>query len=236
MKKIELSKYDYAVGYEIFLAKEYKLLDEIIKSSNVIFDIWWHIWLFSLYAIMIKYGFTVELKDKNIFIENTKTNNDLEIHYFEPIKNSFLIACEMLKNFWVKMNNFWILPQELSKEMFISNKSSQNSLYSSFLNKNDITIQKTFFKPLKDYIFLQNIEKIDLLKMDVEGSEFEILLDLDIEILKKIKTLFLEYHLLNTEFEFLFLEVVSKLKTCYKNVEIIDSKYTTKIGYLFCYD
>ncbi len=48
--------------------------------------------------------------------------------------------------------------------------------------------------PLPDLLRRKNITRIDLLKIDVEGMEYEILLSLEKKILKSIQNLHLEYH------------------------------------------
>ncbi len=59
---------------------------------------------------------------------------------------------------------------------------------SVFFKKNKITLPSVRLKEL-----FEKEERIDLLKMDIEGAELEVLLDCKAE-LKKIKFLFVEYH------------------------------------------
>jgi FkbM family methyltransferase len=51
---------------------------------------------------------------------------------------------------------------------------------------------------LKDILINNDIQNCDFLKMDCEGSEFEIILNSDQETLKKIKSITMEYHEINT--------------------------------------
>jgi len=47
---------------------------------------------------------------------------------------------------------------------------------------------------LRDFVSDNNIEKIDFLKIDCEGAEFEIFLNLEKELLKKINRISAEIH------------------------------------------
>ena len=56
---------------------------------------------------------------------------------------------------------------ENSTILFNEEKTMQSSKYSSFLNKNGKEINVGFIT-LKDYLRDNNIDKIDVLKMDIE--------------------------------------------------------------------
>ena len=53
---------------------------------------------------------------------------------------------------------------------------------------------------LADFLREQQLETVDLLKMDVEGSEWEILLSTPPSVLKTIRNIVLEYHEVNERF------------------------------------
>lgn len=212
------NKYEKALYYEIFKNKEYSILDEVIKNWWIIFDVWWHIWLFSLYSLSL--------------------NSSLTIHYFEPVKEYFNKAKNILEDFEqnIIFNNYGILDKSWESEILINNKiSSQTSIYKSFLNKNWAK-QKVIFQNIWDYIQKNNIESIDLLKMDIEWAEFDVLLNLDENIFPKIKVLFLEYHILNIDFESKYNCLLNKIKTLYQDVNIIKSIHSNKLWYIFAYN
>ncbi|MBI4234864.1 FkbM family methyltransferase, partial [Candidatus Peregrinibacteria bacterium] len=67
---------------EIFENRDYRLLDEILKSAKVVFDVGAHVGLFSIYAGLL--------------------NDRVKIYAFEPIEDNFLILKENLKKNGIK--------------------------------------------------------------------------------------------------------------------------------------
>jgi FkbM family methyltransferase len=64
-------------------------------------------------------------------------------------------------------------------------KTMQSSKYSSFLNSKGKSI-KVAMRTLEGYLREQNLDYIDLVKMDIEGMEFEVLESWDDELFEKI--------------------------------------------------
>jgi FkbM family methyltransferase len=64
-------------------------------------------------------------------------------------------------------------------------KTMQSSKYSSFLNPKGESI-KVAMRTLESYLKEQNLDYIDLVKMDIEGMEFEVLESWDDKLLEKI--------------------------------------------------
>ena len=69
-------KYERALEYEIFVKGEYAFAKERIQNAKCIFDIWWHIWLFSKWCRSL--------------------NSDAKIHYFEPVEEFVYQAKKIL--------------------------------------------------------------------------------------------------------------------------------------------
>lgn len=86
-------------------------------------------------------------------------------------------------------------------ELTLPEIDCQASFFESFLTKKNTCKLQVSCINLRDYFHKNAIERIDLLKMDIEGAEFEVLLDFTQEDFKKIKVLFLEYHLVKPDFE-----------------------------------
>ena len=66
-----------------------------------------------------------------------------------------------------------------------------HSLYSSKDHDQQIEVQTA---TLESVVKKYNIDKIDYLKLDTEGAEFEILLSTPMEIIKKIQQIVMELH------------------------------------------
>lgn len=158
------------------------------------------------------------------------------IHLFEPNEETYSLSKKILEPYekYVMINQTGILGQETKKELIIPEIDAQTSIYSSFLTKKTIDSKWAKFTTLSAYLWEKGIKQIDVMKVDVEGSEFDIFLSLGQEVFQKIHVLFLEYHLLNQEFEELFPKLVENLQKHFKAVTIIEGKYTLKIGYILC--
>ncbi|MBP8016609.1 FkbM family methyltransferase [Candidatus Gracilibacteria bacterium] len=224
---MDFNKYEKALIYEIFIKREYKNLDNYIKNGEQIFDVGGHLGFFSLYSLFLKTGFYDKyfLKDiddilKLIFSYQVNINNNFQIHFFEPEKNLYKRAEKILNNFKknIVFNNIGISDKSGENSIYINlEKTSQTSLYNNtFLNKTGI-LKKANFVKLNDYINKNNLSKIDLLKMDIEGKEFDIILSINKNIFSKIKVLFFEYHILDNSFLKKFEETKKYLSHFYKN-------------------
>lgn len=232
-------KYENALAYEILINREYKAIDDIIFDSKIILDIGGHYWFFSSYVLLIKSGFYKQSSIENIdkldeIINNLSIDWDFKIYFFEPIIEYFTQAKQLLSKYMdnIVFNNSWILDKAWKFDLYTTKISSQASLYKSFMNTwNEFT--KCDFVNLEEYLCGSNIEKIDLLKMDIEWAEFDVLLNIDENIFNKINVIYLEYHLINPETEYKLESLLTKLKKYYY-VNIIDSLYSTRLGYLKC--
>lgn len=209
-----MNKYNKALRYEIFENKEYWFLENIIKESKVVFDIWWHVWYFSEYCLRL--------------------NKDLFIHFFEPVKEFLDEARGRIDHNKIYRNNSAIMNNNWFHHFFVnSEKSMQSSIFNNtFLNPVWIRT-KVIIERLDDYIDSRKIEKINLLKMDIEWSEFDVINNMWDNHLDMIDNICIEYHILDKDFEKKMETTVDKLKNIYKNLDIIPSKYTPNIWYIF---
>lgn len=212
MKSVENEqvKYEKALEYEIFVKWEYNFAKEKIQNAECIFDIWWHIWLFSQWCRFL--------------------NQNAEIHYFEPIGELYEKAKTI---FWndknIILNNYWVWVKSGAWNLFFNKeKTMQSSKYISFLNLNWAEILVEFIT-LKDYLQQCGIDKIDVLKMDIEWMEFEILSSLWEFEWEKIENMIVEVHLLNDKMKLEWRQIFLKIKNIFWNVEIIDSWYREEI-------
>ena len=203
-------RYEKALQYEIFTKEEYGFAKEKIKKSECIFDIWWHKWYFSKRCRSL--------------------NLTAKIHYFEPIGEFYQ---QTKINLWddknIIFNNYWIAPKSERWTILLNQeKTMQSSKYSSFLNPNWTEIVVNFIS-LKDYLEQGNINKIDVLKMDIEWMEFEVFDSRwDFEWWK-ISNLIAEIHLLNDDMKSERNAIFSDIKNRFSTTKIFKSSYRNEI-------
>lgn len=215
-----MDKYELALYYEIFKNEEYKIVLEKIKKSSIIFDIWSHIWFFSLYCF--------------------KNNPELNIHCFEACKENYKKSKFILKDYEEKiiLNNLFADYEDSEKKMHINTeKNMQSSFYNNqFLCKSD---KKETVKSinLMKYIKEQNLNSknsIDLVKIDIEWYEFDLLNNIEENFFNCVKTLIFEYHILFPDFEIKYETLLTKLNWYYKKITIKKSKYNENIWIIVC--
>ena len=214
---MELDKYEKALYYEIFVSKEYQILDDFIKKSGTIFDIGWHIGFFTNYCHSI--------------------NNKANIHYFEPVPKLFEKWKKIIgENKNIILNNKWVWTTTSKQKIFVnSTKTMQSSIYTNnFLNKEQKSHLCDFIS-LEKYLQENNINYIDLCKIDIEWAEIKVLEEISTETLQKINVLFFEYHILFENDSQILQKILHKLDQNFKKTESFRSKYTENIWYVLCY-
>ena len=210
MVKNSEDKYEKALYYEIFNKEEYGFLKPNIQTAKTIFDIGWHVGFFSQWCRGL--------------------NKSATIYYFEPVTSLYNQA---LTRLWddkaIIFSNYWIAAKTISSTILLNNeKSMQSSKYQSFLNPN-WTPEKVNFKTLNEVIESNNINSIDVMKMDIEWMEFESLNALSQENREKIKCIAIEVHLLNDNLETERKGLSLKLSQEFTNITIFPSPYNDKI-------
>ena len=211
-----MKDYNQALKCEIFIKEEYACAKTLIKSAKIIFDIGGHIGLFSEWCL--------------------KLNPQVEIHYFEPFENLVQEAKARLQasSSQIVFNPFWVAKIPWSYNfLFNPTKTMQSSQFPSFLNP-AWTLASVRCENLNDYLQNQKIWSIDLIKLDIEGMEFEVLFDLQEESWEKIQALVCEVHLFSPQQEAQFPKLLSLLKTHFSSVERIPSPYNEKLWLCFC--
>lgn len=208
-----MEKYNKALEYEICIKKEYSFADEAIKQAKVIFDIGGHIGLFSTYCLSL--------------------NSWCEIHYFEPIPELYNQAKQTVKNQNIIMNNFGIAAKTWEQKMYFNpQKTMQSSKFNNtFLNPKgkEILVQ---MQNIEEYCVQKNISHIDLMKIDVEGMEYEILESLSDEFLGIITSLVIEYHCFTKEDE-QKKETIKKRLTPFFKIKTMCNPYNKNIWYFY---
>lgn len=211
-----MKDYNQALKYEIFIKEEYACAKTLIKSAKIVFDIGGHIGLFSEWCL--------------------KLNPQVEIHYFEPFEKLVQEAKARLQasSSQIIFNSFWVAKISWSYNfLFNPTKTMQSSQFRSFLNP-AWTSASVRCENLNDYLQNQKIWSIDLMKLDIEGMEFEVLFDLQEESWEKIQALVCEVHLFSPQHEAQFPKLLSLLKAHFPSVERIPSPYSEKLWLCFC--
>ena len=208
--KIKIRKHstDLMALTHVWLIGEYKSENFDIKDTDIIIDIGGHIGLFSLYASQfckngLIYSFEPVPENYNLLIDNIQSNDLNQIKPFNlAVSNS---------NSNVKL---YLNDDEAGHSMF--SKSSKS------VTVNSISLQQIFDN--------NNIEYCDFLKLDCEGSEYEIIKNLPAHYFKKIKKMIIEYHMADTNPELLD-ELISILKS--QNYTLETKTLFKDIGFLY---
>jgi len=162
---------------EIWLYESYTpefLKDFDINKNDVVLDIGAHIGIFSIFA--------------------AKKAKNGKIYSFEPLKNNYILLKKNLKINGIKN----VIPinkavsNKTSKKMInISNSNTGSSSFVLDEHSGSIIVQTT---SLQKIISDHKLTKINFLKMDVEGAEYEILSNCTKNVLKKIDKISMEVH------------------------------------------
>ena len=167
-----------------------KFLNKIKKNINIFFDVGAH-----------------KGKYTDLIINNYQVK---KAFLFEPQENCYNFILEKYKNKnYIKTFNSIVSNSEIKKEILINKHDLTSSLTeinfdNSYLkfkaklfgtNLTGMVVKKTLVKSLQlEKLILDNlIEKIDLIKIDTEGHEYEVLQGIGKSI-KKIDIILIEFH------------------------------------------
>jgi FkbM family methyltransferase len=205
---IRVNSTDIMALTTVWLIEEYSKHNFKIKKTDTIIDVGAHIGLFSLYCSQICkegkiYAFEPMVENYDILKSNIQLNEILNI----KTKN-----CAISK----------------SSSKIIIYKNNDESGHSKFI-ETDNPIEVTS-KSLNDIFDNEKIEKCNLLKLDCEGSEYEIIDSLKDKNLQKIEKMVIEYHLADSNPELLE-NLKSKLKS--KSYKISIEPLFDDIGFLY---
>jgi FkbM family methyltransferase len=146
-----------------------------IKKDDIVIDIGAHIGYFTIYA--------------------AKNAPDGMVYSIEPYVESFKILEKNLKlNNFSNVKLFHAAISNINKQitLYIDKK---NQIGNSIFKINQMTeIEKVNSFILGDFVKKNKIEKVNFLKIDCEGAEFEIILNMDKELLKNINKISMEVH------------------------------------------
>jgi FkbM family methyltransferase len=192
----------------VWLIGEYSKQDFQIKKTDVVIDVGAHIGLFSLYA--------------------SQNCTKGKIFAFEPIKENYEIL-ESNK----KLNDFSNIQSENCAISDVTSKitlyqSNDESGHSRFIQTNNPV--EVASKSLNDFFKENRLESVNLLKLDCEGSEYEIIDSLEDKYFEMTEKMIIEYHLADSNPELLE-KLKNKLK-CHSYKISIEPLFKD-IGFLY---
>jgi len=205
------SQADKSIFKEIFELQEYKEVEVIIKSAkDPIIDAGAQAGFFVLYCWAL--------------------NPEVKIFAIEPDEENleFLNQHIEINN----LKNVEVIPAALAgksglRNFFISNDTHNHSLFKVLVPKINKNIKiKTY--NLDDWLSEQGIEKVSLLKLDIEGAEYEVLENF--KSWEKIKNIALEYHDFG---DFKHKELEKILSENGFKVKVRSSTFDKNLGFIF---
>jgi len=168
---------DKGIFVELTLGDEYLIDDIELPKDSTVLDIGGQIGVFSVY-IAERAG---------------------RVFSFEPVPGNFQMLKENIRLNKLEKKiipfNLAVSDKKGKEKIFLHNENSgAHSIY--YKGKEFVEAKTT---TLKDIFLEKNIEKCDLIKMDIEGAEYGVLYNLDEKIFIKIERIAMECHELNNE-------------------------------------
>ena len=131
-----------------------------------------------------------------VFFASQLKKRDFKMYCFEPHPNTFQILQNNIRLNQLESNVFTFQKAVSAKSVatqsfFVARDSFDYSVFNEYASDEEITVENTTLKEIMDH---NGIEVIDLLKLNCEGSEYEILMKLPKDYLMRIKEIRMEYH------------------------------------------
>ena len=167
---------DYKVIDETWNENVYRIHEYQFKDNAVFVDIGANIGSVSLYV-----------DNFNKFRDDT---NKIKVYAVEPEPHNLLLLEENIKNnptekITVVNNAIWYE----QKNVFITNRGGNSSIVDGALVESVEVLAIT----IQDLLDLYSIDKVDVMKIDIEGAEFDLIANTPPETLAKINYLVLEF-------------------------------------------
>lgn len=170
------NKSDAIAFFEIFFLKTNTVLPNFtIKKNDIVIDVGAHVGFFTIYV--------------------ARQASEGKIYAFEPYSKSFNLLkknVEMNKLSNVITENCAVLKNSGTATLFIDRDFAiSNTLFGA---ETDLEKELVTTISIQDIFDKYKIERVDLLKLDCEGAEFEIILNLSKDVLEKIVKISAEIH------------------------------------------
>ncbi len=207
------SEADESVFREVFLDRDYMILDDLIKKAKCVVDVGGHIGLFALYAKCL--------------------NPPLDFFAYEPSAQNYARLKKNLdqNNINIFAKNVAIAGNDGTKPLFLSSDSHNHSLIDFGGSVQKVSVPTiSFSKIFERDLARNNNDSCDLVKMDCEGAEFEIIKNTPPQIFKKISNLYIEYHQYFDEMN--VQDIKDILEKNSFRVRITQSRYDKRMGFI----
>jgi FkbM family methyltransferase len=167
---------DYKVIDETWNENVYRIHEYQFKDDAVFVDIGANIGSVSLYV--------------DNFNKCRDVMNKIKVYSVEPEPHNLLLLEENIKNnpienITVVRNAIWHEP----KNVFITNKGGNSSILDKSVTESTEVLAIT----IENLMDIYDIKEIDVMKIDIEGAEFDLIINTPHEILAKINYLVLEF-------------------------------------------
>ena len=193
---------DYKVIDETWNENVYRIHEHQFKDNAVFVDIGANIGSVSLYV--------------DNFNKMRDDANKIKVYSVEPEPHNLLLLEENIKNnptenITVINNAIW----HEQKNVFITNRGGNSSIVDGAITEHTEVLAIT----IQDLINRYGIYEVDVMKIDIEGAEFDLIVNTPPEILAKIRYLVLEF---DKSFDGSFGRMIEKLAKQF-GIEILGS-------------
>lgn len=168
---------DYKVVKETWVENVYQIKEEDFWDTGVFIDIGANIGAVSIF---------VALMNKN----RDKTKKPIKVFSYEPEPHNLEFFRTNIKN--NNIGDIKVIPKAVFKERGTISISDRGGNSSIFTRENTSTVEVPVVT-LEDVFILNKLTECDVMKIDIEGAEYDLIINTPDEILKKIKYLTLEF-------------------------------------------
>lgn len=213
LRLCERDEVDQSVIAEIFKVREYRRAEEIIKNANhSIIDVGAHAGFFTLYARALNPTVTI------IAVEPESDN--ISLFKKHCLKNG-------IKN--IVLVEGVVTGDSGKRQLALSADSHNHAVVGLDNNAPQNTIQVRSYT-LAEIISKSSDEKISLLKLDIEGGEYEIFDSMSDVDFVRIEAIIMEYH---TKDGYTYGVIEQTLREHGFGVEIFPSHFDKSMGFLW---
>lgn len=201
---------DQSVAAEIFKLREYRIAEEVISTTTLpIVDVGAHSGMFSMYARALNKAATI------IAIEPEPNNLKL---LGEHLKENAIKKVTVVSGAFAGSNG--------ARDLEISEDSHNHKLTYRMDAEKTISVESYDW----EYLLKLCPKGIGLMKMDIEGGEYEVFLSATTEDLAAVQTLIMEYHDLPDEKHGVIEQI---LRENGFGVQTFPSKFDKTMGFLW---